>query len=81
MSNSIIMSYNRKFSGRLDSNPKTNIFLASPEVVMVQIDPSSQRLQKLAPFTPWSGKDFEDCLILIKTKGKRTTDHITPAGP
>jgi len=47
----------------------------------VQIDPSSQRLQKLAPFAPWFGNDYEDCLILIKTKGKCTTDHITPAGP
>lgn len=47
----------------------------------VQIDPSSQRLQKLAPFAPWSGKDYEDCLILIKAKGKCTTDHITPASP
>ncbi|KAF7595118.1 hypothetical protein BBP40_007322 [Aspergillus hancockii] len=49
--------------------------------LQVQISPSSQRLQKLAPFEPWSGNDFEDCLILIKTKGKCTTDHITPAGP
>ncbi|CAG7959778.1 unnamed protein product [Penicillium nalgiovense] len=137
--NSIITSYNRNFSGRLDSNPATNVFLASPEVVMakvfsedlafdptvdslrtpsggefrfqpptgdplprngyldsdiaykapptnrsnlvVKIDPSSERLQRLAPFEPWSGEDFKDCVILIKTKGKCTTDHITPAGP
>ncbi|XHG01917.1 hypothetical protein AWENTII_005286 [Aspergillus wentii] len=138
--NSIITSYNRNFSGRLDSNPATHVFLASPEVVMgkifsddlsfdpsvdsittpsgkefrfipptgdalpqqgyedsdsayegpptgdrsnleVQISPSSDRLQKLAPFAPWSGEDYTNCLILIKTKGKCTTDHITPAGP
>lgn len=47
----------------------------------VDIHSSSQRLQKLAPFSSWSGADFNDCLILIKTKGKCTTDHITPAGP
>ncbi|KAJ5319583.1 uncharacterized protein N7506_012287 [Penicillium brevicompactum] len=138
--NSIITSYNRNFSGRLDSNPATNIFLTSPEMVMskifspdlsfnptvdslttpsgekftfspptaqflpskgyldsdtgytappngdrseleIQIDPSSLRLQRLEPFDPWAGEDFNDCLILIKTKGKCTTDHITPAGP
>lgn len=137
--NSIITSYNRNFSGRLDSNPATHIFLASPEVVMakvvsddlafdpsadtlqtpsgesfkfdipsgdalprdgyrnsdaaylappqnrsevsIKIDPKSQRLQRLAPFEPWDGDDFHDNVILIKTKGKCTTDHITPAGP
>ncbi|KAJ5726224.1 uncharacterized protein N7483_007581 [Penicillium malachiteum] len=35
--NSIITSYNRNFSGRLDSNPATNVFLASPEVVMAKV--------------------------------------------
>ncbi|KAL4896925.1 hypothetical protein BDV59DRAFT_190829 [Aspergillus ambiguus] len=138
--NSIITSYNRNFSGRLDSNPATNVFLASPEIVMgkifsddlsfdpssdalitpsgeefrfipptgdslptfgygdsdeaykapppgdrsqiqVLINPSSERLQKLSPFCPWPGEDYRDCLILIKTAGKCTTDHITPAGP
>lgn len=47
----------------------------------VQISPASQRLQRLAPFKPWSGKDYRDCAILIKTVGKCTTDHITTAGP
>jgi aconitate hydratase len=47
----------------------------------VSISPQSQRLQKLAPFAPWNGRDLKDCLILIKTTGKCTTDHITPAGP
>jgi aconitate hydratase len=47
----------------------------------VSISAQSQRLQKLSPFPPWNGRDLEDCLILIKTTGKCTTDHITPAGP
>lgn len=139
MPNSIITSYNRNFTGRLDSNPQTHIFLTSPEVVMakifsddlgfdptkdslqtedggefrfsppsgdslpasgfadtdyvytrptgdrqsveVQISPSSQRLSRLQPFASWSGSDFVNCTVLIKVKGKCTTDHITPAGP
>lgn len=138
--NSIITSYNRNFTGRLDSNPATHIFLASPEIVMAKIfskdlafdpmteailtkdgaefrftppsgdalpkagysnadsvytppptgdrsdisviiSPSSERLQKLAPFQPWTGEDYQDCVVLIKVTGKCTTDHITPAGP
>jgi aconitate hydratase len=47
----------------------------------VTIDPDSERLQKLQPFAPWSGENFADCRVLIKVKGKCTTDHITPAGP
>ena len=47
----------------------------------VDIDPDSERLQRLQPFAPWSGQDFPDCRVLIKAKGKCTTDHITPAGP
>ena len=47
----------------------------------VQIDPNSSRLQKLEPFPKWDGKDFERIPILVKIKGKCTTDHISPAGP
>jgi len=47
----------------------------------VQIDPNSSRLQKLEPFPKWDGKDFERIPILVKVKGKCTTDHISPAGP
>ncbi|KAH8734158.1 hypothetical protein BGZ61DRAFT_474764 [Ilyonectria robusta] len=138
--NSIITSYNRNFTGRLDGNPATNIFLASAEIVMakifsddlafdptkdslvtpggkefkfqppvgdslpsngyantdhvytsppssgredveIQISNTSERLQRLAPFPRWPGSDPENCVILIKAKGKCTTDHITPAGP
>ena len=47
----------------------------------VLIDPNSSRLQKLEPFPKWDGRDFENVQILVKTSGKCTTDHISPAGP
>jgi len=47
----------------------------------VSVNPSSDRLQLLAPFKKWDGKDFEGQLILAKVKGKCTTDHISPGGP
>uniref|UniRef100_A0A5S6QLB6 Aconitate hydratase, mitochondrial n=1 Tax=Trichuris muris TaxID=70415 RepID=A0A5S6QLB6_TRIMR len=47
----------------------------------VNIKPDSQRLQSLKPFEPWNGRDFTDLLILMKIKGKCTTDHISAAGP
>ena len=50
------------------------------EVVAVSIDPASERLSLLAPFAPWDGRDFLALPILLKTKGKTTTDHISPAG-
>ncbi len=59
------------------------IFIAPPENsddVEVIIDPNSKRLQKLEPFSKWDGKDFEDITIMVKAKGKCTTDHISPAG-
>lgn len=49
--------------------------------VRVDISPTSDRIQQLTPFQPWSGHDFENLPILIKVEGKCTTDHITPAGP
>jgi aconitate hydratase len=58
-------------------------FLAPPEDgshINVAISPKSDRLQKLETFAPWHGKDFENCAILVKVKGKCTTDHISPAG-
>ena len=45
------------------------------------IDPNSDRLQKLEPFLPWDGNDFSDLNLMLKAKGKCTTDHISPAGP
>jgi aconitate hydratase len=47
----------------------------------VVISESSDRIQLLKPFAPWNGNDYIDLPILIKVKGKCTTDHITPAGP
>lgn len=47
----------------------------------VNVNPLSDRLQLLDPFTPWDGNDFTDLVILIKAKGKCTTDHISMAGP
>ncbi|OIO38239.1 MAG: aconitate hydratase, partial [Candidatus Omnitrophica bacterium CG1_02_49_16] len=49
--------------------------------IKVAINEKSERLQTLAPFTPWDGKDFENLAVLVKAKGKCTTDHISPAGP
>ncbi|PIZ30960.1 MAG: aconitate hydratase [Alphaproteobacteria bacterium CG_4_10_14_0_8_um_filter_53_9] len=47
----------------------------------VKVNPTSDRLQLLDPFKPWNGKDYENLPLLIKAKGKCTTDHISPAGP
>ncbi len=49
--------------------------------VSVAIDPKSERLQILEPFKAWDGKDFDGLQVLLKAKGKCTTDHISPAGP
>jgi aconitate hydratase len=54
---------------------------ASGEGLIVEVPPTSERLQLLQPFPRWDGKDFEKLPLLIKTKGKTTTDHISPAGP
>lgn len=47
----------------------------------VKVDPKSDRLQLLQPFSAWTGKDIEDVVVLLKAKGKCTTDHISMAGP
>ena len=49
--------------------------------VEVVVKPDSKRLQLLTPFKAWDGKDFEKLHLLIKAKGKCTTDHISMAGP
>lgn len=49
--------------------------------VNVVVDPKSNRLQLLSPFAKWDGKDLTEMSILIKVKGKCTTDHISAAGP
>jgi len=47
----------------------------------VDVDPKSNRLQLLEPFKKWDGNDYIDLPVLIKIKGKCTTDHISAAGP
>ncbi|MBB5396639.1 aconitate hydratase [Mucilaginibacter sp. AK015] len=49
--------------------------------VEVKVDPRSSRLQLLEPFTPWEGTDISGLRLLIKARGKCTTDHISMAGP
>ena len=49
--------------------------------VVVAVDPASKRLQLLDPFTAWEGTDLKSLKLLIKAKGKCTTDHISMAGP
>ena len=59
------------------------IFVAPPENsddVEVLIDSNSKRLQLLEPFSKWDGNDFEELPLMVKAKGKCTTDHISPAG-
>ena len=51
------------------------------ENVKIEISKDSKRLQLLEPFAKWDGKNFLDMKLLIKAKGKCTTDHISMAGP
>ena len=54
---------------------------ANASSVIVTVNPESERLQLLAPFEPWNGHDLHGMRLLIKAKGKCTTDHISMAGP
>src|SRR5437667_1326163 len=54
---------------------------ANPGSIELVVDPKSERLQLLEPFPAWNGKDFTDLVVLLKARGKCTTDHISPAGP
>ncbi len=49
--------------------------------VEIEVNPDSKRLQLLAGFAPWDGKNIMGAKLLIKAKGKCTTDHISMAGP
>ena len=49
--------------------------------IQVIVSPTSDRLQILEPFAPWNGSDLTGLKLLIKAKGKCTTDHISMAGP
>lgn len=54
---------------------------ADGSAVEVVVEPNSTRLQLLEPFSKWHGEDFQHLHLLIKAKGKCTTDHISMAGP
>jgi aconitate hydratase len=53
---------------------------ADGSAINVAVDPKSKRLALLAPFAPWDGKDIVGARVLMKAKGKCTTDHISAAG-
>jgi aconitate hydratase A / 2-methylisocitrate dehydratase len=48
--------------------------------ITLKVDPKSERLQLMEPWPAWDGRDFTDMPVLLKAKGKTTTDHISPAG-
>ena len=60
-------------------------FLAPPSEgsthLEVKVNPDSERLALLTPFPAWDGQDFKGLRLLLKARGKCTTDHISPAGP
>ena len=61
-------------------DPGRDTYQAPPQdrmSVSVAVSPESNRLQILEPFKAWDGKDATDMPILIKAKGKTTTDHIS----
>jgi aconitate hydratase len=65
-------------------DPGLATYVAPPEdgsAIKLEVDPHSERLQLMEPWAAWDGKDFVDMPVLIKTQGKTTTDHISPAGP
>jgi aconitate hydratase len=65
-------------------DPGHATYVAPPEdgsSITLAVDPTSERLQLMEPWPAWDGKDFLDMPVLIKTRGKTTTDHISPAGP
>jgi aconitate hydratase len=65
-------------------DPGESGFVQPPEdgsAVEVEVSPTSDRLQLLEPFAPWDGRDYVQLPILLKAKGKCTTDHISMAGP
>jgi aconitate hydratase A / 2-methylisocitrate dehydratase len=67
-----------------DFDPGQATYIAPPEdgsSIQLQVDPKSERLQLMEPWSAWDHKDFVDMPVLIKTQGKTTTDHISPAGP
>lgn len=73
-----------------DELPKSGFAVEDPGYVApakdgssieISVNPTSNRLQLLKPFAPWNGEDISNTPLLIKAKGKCTTDHISMAGP
>ena len=65
-------------------DPGADTFQAPPpdgSGIEVVVSPTSDRLQMLTPFPAWDGKDLTDLPVLVKARGKCTTDHISMAGP
>ncbi|WP_419943981.1 aconitate hydratase [Candidatus Poriferisodalis sp.] len=65
-------------------DPGESGFVAPPadrSAAEVRVSPDSDRLQLLEPFAAWDGNDYENLPVLVKAKGKFTTDHISMAGP
>ncbi|MDJ0768072.1 MAG: aconitate hydratase [Ilumatobacter sp.] len=65
-------------------DPGKNTFTPPPDDgsgVEVIVNPTSERLQLLEPFTAWNGEDYLGLPVLVKAQGKFTTDHISMAGP
>ncbi|MGY9074956.1 MAG: aconitate hydratase [Acidimicrobiales bacterium] len=65
-------------------DPGESGFIAPPADISgvdIRVSPTSDRLQLLEAFTAWDGNDYEALPILVKAKGKFTTDHISMAGP
>ena len=65
-------------------DPGANTFTPPPadsSGVVVEVSPTSDRLQLLEPFPAWDGNDYIELPILMKAQGKCTTDHISAAGP
>jgi aconitate hydratase len=64
-------------------DPGQDTFTAPPadgSGITVEVSPTSDRLQLLEPFTAWDGNDYLELPVLMKAKGKCTTDHISAAG-
>ncbi len=62
----------------------TSHYVSPPEDggnLEIAIDPDSERLEPLEPWPAWDGADYVEIPVLVKVKGKCTTDHISPAGP
>ena len=65
-------------------DPGESRYVAPPDdggALEIAIDPDSDRLEPLHPWPAWDGSDYVRLPVLVKTRGKTTTDHISPAGP